>query len=349
MSDHSGTMDPTRGVDALEEHLSTPPACLVDLMARLDGDVVVLGAAGKMGPTLARMAARALAEAGRSRRVIGVARFSSPGVRESLERHGVETIRGDLLDRAFLRTLPDSPNVVFAAGMKFGATGNEPLTWAMNTHLPTLVCERFPGSRIVAFSTGNVYGATPVARGSGSCETDPVHPVGEYAMSCLGRERIFEYFSREHGTPVAIARLNYAVELRYGVLLDLARKVWDGTPVDLTMGHVNVIWQSDANSMALGLLGHVSSPGFIVNIAGPAILTVRGLCERFGELLHRQARFVGTEAPDSLLSDSRKAYGLVGAPEVGIDEMVRWTADWVRMGGETLGKPTHFQVRDGRF
>lgn len=349
MSDRAGTIDPTRGVAELEDHLSTPPARLVELMARVDGDILVLGVAGKMGPTLARMAARASADAGRSRRVIGVARFSTPGAQGALESHGIETIRGDLLDPAFVRSLPEAPNVVYAAGMKFGATGNEPLTWAMNTHLPSLVCERFSASRIVAFSTGNVYGPAPVGRGTGSRESDPVNPVGEYAMSCLGRERMFEHFSRVRGTPVAIARLNYAVELRYGVLLDLAQKVWDNRPIDVTMGHVNVVWQSDANAMALGLLGHASSPACVFNIAGAEVLAVRDLCGRFGELLERRPRFVGEEAPDSLLSDARKAYGLVGAPRVGIDTMIRWTADWVRVGGETLGKPTHFQARDGRF
>jgi nucleoside-diphosphate-sugar epimerase len=339
---------PITGIEQLESRLSEPTPRLIETMKRLSGDILVLGAAGKMGPTLARMARRSADQAGGSRRIIGVARFSDSAARRSLEEHGIETIQGDLLDPRFVLSLPNAPNVVYAAGMKFGSTGNEPLTWAVNTHLPTLICRRYPESRIVAFSTGNVYGVAP-ADGGGSRETDALKPVGEYAMSCLGRERMFEYFSAKQGTPVAIVRLNYATELRYGVLLDLAQKVWLEQPIDVAMGFANVIWQADANAMALCLLEHTASPANIVNLAGPEILRVRQVCEDLGAILGRRVRCVGQECTDALLSNGAKAYELVGRPRVSAGEIIRWTAEWVRRGGDTHGKPTHFEVRDGKF
>jgi len=337
-----------RDVDHLEELLSEPSATAIDAMRRLKGDLVVLGVAGKMGPTLARMARRALDAAGASGRVIGVSRFSSPEQQDALERHGIETIRYDLLDEDALARLPDVPNVIFMAGRKFGSTGDESLTWAMNAHLPAMVCRRYRRSRIVAFSTGNVYGLTSSGRG-GSREDDLPNPVGEYAMSCLGRERLLEYFSRTHGTQVAILRLNYASEMRYGILVDLARRVLRLEPVDVTMGYFNVIWQADANAMALTALAHTSSPPLVVNLAGPEELSVRAACTELARLLNLEVVFAGREAGDALLSNGARGRALLGAPRVDAARLLAWTADWVQRGGESIDKPTHFESRTGRF
>ena len=348
MTDAAVIPDTIAGLDHLEDLLSEPSAAAIETMRRLDGDLVVLGVAGKMGPTLARMARRASDLAGVRRRVIGVSRFSSPDQEAALQRHGVETIRCDLLDEAALARLPDAANVIFMAGRKFGSTGDEPLTWAMNTHLPSLVCRRYRTSRIVAFSTGNVYGLRRAGTG-GSVETDAPRPVGEYAMSCLGRERMFEYFSGELAIPTVLVRLNYAVEMRYGVLVDLARRVQAGEPIDVTMGYFNAIWQGDANAMSIALLAHAASPAVAVNIAGPEELRVRDTCETLGRVMGRQVTFTGQEAPDALLSNGSLAQSLCGPPRVGAPQLVRWTAAWVRRGGEILGKPTHFESRDGQF
>ena len=335
-------------VAQLDDLLSEPPKAVIETMRRITGDLVILGVAGKMGPTLARMARRATDEAGVRRKIIGVSRFASTGQEDALRRDGVETVRCDLLDEAAVWKLPDAPNVVFMAGRKFGSTGDEPLTWAMNTYLPSIICRRYRESRIVAFSTGNVYGLTRAGRG-GSVETDPPRPVGEYAMSCLGRERMFEHFSHAGGTPVALVRLNYAVEMRYGVLVDLARRVLAREPIDLTMGYFNVIWQGDANAEALALLEHAASPPLIVNIAGPEELAVRDVSQKLGELMERSVRFDGVEAPDALLSNSSRARALFGEPRIDARQLIAWTADWVRRGGATHDKPTHFESRDGSF
>ena len=244
--------------------------------------------------------------------------------------------------------LPDVPNVVFMAGRKFGSTGDESMTWAMNAHVPSLVGRRYRTSRIVAFSTGNVYGLTPSGRG-GSREEDAPNPVGEYAMSCLARERLFEHLSRAHRTPVAIVRLNYAAEMRYGVLVDLARRVLDRTPIDLAMGYFNVIWQGDANAMALASLAHTVAPPFVVNVAGAEQLSVRETCTELGRLMDVEVSFTGGEASDALLSNGSRGRELLGAPRVDARRLLGWTADWVRRGGESLDKPTHFESRAGRF
>ncbi len=282
------TSTPSRieSVEQLEDLLSEPSEAAIQVMARLDGDLLLLGVGGKMGPTLARMAKRASNQAGVRWRVIGVSRFSSPGLEQQLNEQGVETIHCDLANQCDLDRLPDVPNVIFMAGMKFGATGNESMTWMMNVHVPAMVCRKFAHSRTVAFSTGNVYGFTPVARG-GSIESDPLQPAGEYAMTAVGRERTFEHFSRTQGTPTVILRLNYANELRYGVLVDLARSVWNEQPIDLAMGHFNAIWQGDANAMALAAFDHVSSPPRVLNIAGPEVLSVRAVAEESGRLLEK--------------------------------------------------------------
>jgi hypothetical protein len=346
--DFSSVSDRIRDVDHLEELLSEPTPGVIATMRRLSGDILVLGIGGKMGPSLARMAKRASELAGVNRRVIGVSRFSSPELPAQLQRWGVETIAGDLLDRTSLAALPDVPNIVYMAGMKFGSTGQEARTWAMNTYLPGMVCERFPESRIVAFSTGNVYGLTPVASG-GSVEGDVPAPLGDYAMSCLGRERILEHFSRQLQLPISLIRLNYAVEMRYGVLVDLARKVFAGETIDLSMGHLNCIWQADANAQALGTFDHLASPPLVLNVTGPEVLSVRAVCEELGGLLDKTPRFVGTEASNALLANASQATRLFGPLRVSVSQMLKWIADWVSRGGASLGKPTHFEARDGKF
>lgn len=347
MSD-TGLPDTIADVELLEDLLSRPTPAVVQALASVPGDILVLGVAGKMGPTLARMAKRASEVGAGRRRVIGVSRFSQSESRLALQMHGVDTIQGDLLDRQFVNSLPEVPNVVYMAGMKFGTQGNQARTWAMNAYLPALVCERFSRSRIVAFSTGNVYGLVP-ADSTGSIETDPLRPCGEYAMSCLGRERIFEHFSREFGTPTAIIRLNYAVEMRYGVLVDLAKKVYDGQTIDLAMGHVNVIWQGEANAMTLCALPDTASPPLYLNVAGPERLCVRAVCEEFGRLLGKTVQFTGVESSDALLSDARETYRRYGPTQVSAQQMIRWIAHWIGQDRPTLGKPTHFESRDGAF
>jgi nucleoside-diphosphate-sugar epimerase len=335
-------------VDALDDLLSEPPAAVVEALGRVEGDILVLGVAGKMGPSLARMAKRASEAAGVRRRVFGVARFASPGERERFHAVGVETIRCDLLEPGALEALPEVPNVAYLAGRKFGSTGEEPRTWAVNTMLPGLVARRFRASRIVALSTGNVYGLTAPGRG-GSREDDPLEPRGEYAMSCVGRERILSDASATLGTPMAILRLNYAVEMRYGVFVDLARRILEGQPIDLTTGHVNAIWQGDAVAVALRALEHVASPPLVLNLTGPEMLSVRAVAEELGRLLGRPVSFQGEEAGEALLSDSRRCRDLFGPPLVPLDRVLGWTADWLRRGGPTFDKPTYFEVRDGRF
>jgi nucleoside-diphosphate-sugar epimerase len=337
-----------RDVEELDDLLSEPTDRLTRAFASLDGDILILGAGGKMGPTIARMARRASDAAGSSRRVIGVSRFSSPGLPSQLQSWGVETRSCDLMDRRALADLPDAANVVFMAGMKFGSTGQESLTWAMNSFLPGMVSERFASSRIAVFSTGNIYGLSPVSAG-GSVEGDPPNPVGEYAMSCLGRERIFEHFSRANHTRMSILRLNYSTELRYGVLVDIAQRVHDGQAVPLSMGYLNAIWQGDACAMSLESLACTTAPPIVVNIAGPELLSVRSVAEQFGERLQKPVRFDGREADDALLSNASKAEALFGRPRVRAEQMIAWIADWVARGGETLAKPTHFEERSGRF
>jgi nucleoside-diphosphate-sugar epimerase len=333
---------------ALEDALSAPSAGLLASMRATPGDIVVLGAAGKMGPTLSRMARRALDALGSRDRVIAVSRFSSAKAQRSLEDSGIETIRCDLLDRSAVAALPDAPNMIFMAGQKFGTRDAPSSTWAMNVVLPAIATERYARSRIVAFSTGNVYALSSVS-GGGSRESDALSPVGEYAMSCLGRERIFEDASARRGTRVAIVRLNYAIDLRYGVLVDIASRILRGEPIDLRMGHVNVIWQGDANDWALRCLAHASAPPFVVNVTGGETLSVRELAERLGELLHRAPAFTGTEASDALLSNAALAHSLFGPPSVTTGTLLEWVAGWVRAGRPLLGKPTHFEERTGTF
>ena len=339
---------PPTDVAQLEEYLSRPRTMTVDAMAALDGDLLVLGAGGKMGLSFAAMAARSLRVAGiTARRVIAVSRFHD-GV-DAFHAAGVETIVADLLDEAVLASLPDAPNVLYLAGMKFGSAAAPSLTWAMNVLLPGLVGRRYPHARTVALSTGNVYPFSD-ATGTGSREEDEPAPIGEYALTCLGRERMFEHQSSISGMPLALIRLNYANALRYGVLVDICQRVLADEPVDVTMGSVNVIWQGDACAAILGAFGSCASPPVVLNVTGPGVIRVRWIAERFAELLGRPApRIVGTEAGTALLSDAARMVELLGEPQVPLEQLLAWTADWVGKGRPLLGKPTGFQARDGRF
>lgn len=325
----------------LEERLSRPPPWLV----LPPGDLLVLGVGGKMGPTLARMARRA----DPARRVIGVARFSEPGLRERLEAEGIATIAADLLDRDALARLPDAANVVYMAGRKFGSQGAEHLTWAMNATVPAMVAERFATSRIAVFSTGCVYPFVPVLSGGAVEETPLLPPPGDYAWSCVARERAFAHAALSRGTRAVAIRLNYAIDLRYGVLHDIALKVRDGRPIDLAMGHVNVIWQGDANAFALAALALAAVPMAALNVTGPETVSVRWLAGEFARRLGRTAILAGEEAPTGWLSNAARAFALFGYPTVPLAAMIDWTADWVARGGRSLGKPTHYEVRDGTF
>jgi dTDP-4-dehydrorhamnose reductase len=335
-------------IQQLEERLSRPTAADVSAMAELKGDLLILGAGGKMGPSLAALARRAADQAQTHKKIIAVSRFRDESLRCQLSSQNIETISCDLLEPEALAKLPDAENVIFMAARKFGTTGSAHLTWAMNTFLPGLVAERFRDFRIATFSTGNVYPLRPVERG-GSIESDAPDPQGEYAQSVLGRERMFEYASARWETPVTILRLNYAVELRYGVLVDIAQAVYERRPVHLRMAYVNVIWQGDANSVCLRSLAHCQSPPFILNITGPETLSVRHVAEEFGRRFGVEPVFENGESPTSLLSNAAKAHHLFGCPAVTAAEVIAWVADWIRNSGPTLNKPTHFATRDGKF
>ena len=332
----------------LEVLLSTPSEASVEMFKELDGDIIFLGIAGKIGPSLAHMALRACELAGIKKRIIGVSRFSSKEEKKFIESLGIEILQGDLLDQSFLESLPKVKNVFFLAGMKFGSQENKSLTWAMNTYLPALVAEYFKDSRIVAYSTGCVYPLVPTTS-DGSVEKDVPGPVGEYAQSCLGRERMFEYGSKKNSTPTVLIRLNYAVEPRYGVLVDIANKVKNKLPVDLSMGYFNVIWQGDANDMVLRSLGHSNVPARILNVTGEEILSVRDVATQFGKLFGTVPEFIGKEAETALLSNSGEAFQLFGKPTVPISKIIEWTAQWIQEDKKSLGKPTHFEVRDGKY
>ena len=333
----------------LEERLSRPGDADATVLAALDGDLLILGVGGKMGPSLARLARRAADKAGVKKRIIAVARFSNPNLPAELGADGIETISCDLLESQQLAKLPDIPNVIFMAARKFGTAGAEYLTWAMNTHLPGLVAERYRNARIVAFSTGNVYPLRPISEG-GALESTPVGPVGEYAQSALGRERMFEYGSSKWGTPVTILRLNYAIDLRYGVLVDIGRAVFERKPIDLRMPLVNVIWQGDANSWCLRSFPYCQSPPSILNITGPEALAVRDIAASFGNHFGIQPEFIsGSEGSSALLNDASKANKLFGNPTISPVQMIEWIAHWIQDGGAMLDKPTHFQTRDGKF
>lgn len=332
----------------LDELLTRPQPELVAFIRQVRSPLLILGAGGKMGPTLAVRARRAAEAAGHRLRVIAVSRFTKTASRNWLESRGVETMVCDLFDRQALAQLPDAADVLYLVGVKFGTSQNPALTWAANTVIPTNVVERFPRARTVALSTGNVYPLVAVASG-GSTETSPLTPVGEYANAAVARERLFEFHAIRHGTPMVLVRLNYAVELRYGVLHDLARKVWSGEAVDLASGHFNCIWQGDANDVILRALGQVTQPPRPLNLTGPEVLSVRAVAMRLAELLDKPATFTGCESGTALLNNPARACELMGPPPMPLETVLRWTAHWVRRGGPSWNKPTHYEVRDGKY
>lgn len=337
--------------EALEERLSRPTSAVQGVLARTAGDLVVLGAGGKMGLSLARMARRALdalGDAHAARRVVAVSRFADPAARRAFEAHGIVTVAADLLDAAAVARLPDAGVVVYMAGLKFGSSDAPARMWATNTVAPALAMERYAAARVVAFSSGNVYPNTP-SPGRGAAEDHALTPHGEYANACVARERVLEWASERRGTPLAIVRLSYAVDLRYGVLVDIAGRLLRNEPVDVRTAWVNVIWQGDANAQALCALARTAVPPFVVNVTGPEALSVADAARRLGRLLRRDPRFVGTTAGDALLSDTALAQRLFGPPSVPTDTLIRWVAAWLQAGGATLGRPTKFEVRDGRY
>jgi len=333
---------------ALEELLSRPHPATVDALRAAEGDILILGAGGKMGPSLARMARRAADAAEDRRRVLAVSRFSDPAARAALHDGGVETLAGDLLDPEFVESLPAFPNVIYMVGLKFGTRHQAGATWVTNAYVPGVVSRKFANSRIVSFSTGNVYPFVPIDSG-GSRESDPLEPVGEYGMSAVARERVFEYFSTSLEVRIAIQRLNYAVEMRYGVLVDLAQQVASGQPISLAMGCFNCIWQGDANELALRSLPHASTPPCVFNLTGAETLSTRDVCEKMGRLMGQSVAFRDEPAPNALLNNARETLQLLGSPTVSTDQLIEWTAAWVAGGGATWDRPTHFEVRDGKF
>jgi nucleoside-diphosphate-sugar epimerase len=332
----------------LEDLLTTPSREDIEFFRKVDGDLIIVGVGGKIGPSLACRAGRAAQAAGTKIRIIGTDVHCEDLDVDHFEAAGVEILCVDLLDPASFATLPDVPNVIFMAGRKFGSTGKESLTWAMNVHVPALVAERYRSSRIVVFSSGNIYPFLPVITGGATEETAPA-PLGEYAQSVLGRERMFEYFSARHGTQVTLLRLNYAIDLRYGVLIDIGSKVFEGRSVDVTAGAANVIWQGDVNSVALRCLAHCQSPPFILNLTGPETLSIRAVAKRFGEIFGKPPILEGQEAPTALLNNAARCFRMFGYPSVTTDQMIEWSAHWIKTGGTNLDKPTHFESRDGRF
>jgi nucleoside-diphosphate-sugar epimerase len=341
----SPTPDHFRDVEHLEDVMTDPSPAVSAEFGRLSGDLIILGVGGKIGPTLARLAKRASPD----KRVVGVARFSEKGLREKLTAWGIECVEADLLDRNQIEALPKLANVIFMAGRKFGSSGHEDLTWAMNAHVPALVAEAFAGSRIVAYSTGCVYPYVNVLHGGASEETPMAPPPGAYANSCVAREQMFQYFSRTRGTPGRIIRLNYAIDMRYGVLHDVAQRVFKGETLNLDMGHVNVVWQGDANGMVLRALAHTTVPTSPINISGPELISVRWLAQAFGQRFAKAPVLAGTEAPDGWLINTSQAMRLFGYPTVSLARMIDWQADWIARGLPSLGKDTHFDTRDGTF
>jgi nucleoside-diphosphate-sugar epimerase len=337
-----------KDINKLYESLLVPSEALVSDIAALKGDILILGVGGKMGPALARLAKQAVDRAGVKKRIIGASRFSEEGLQDELNSLGIEIYKADLLQDDQLNALPDTENVLYLAGTKFGTTGKEPFTWAMNSYLPGRVAQKYKNSRIVVFSTGNVYPLTPVLMG-GADENLIPQPVGEYAQSCLGRERLFQYYSGMNNTPILIYRLNYANDVTYGVLLEIARSVKEKKTVDLSMGHVNIIWQGDANEIALRALHHCSVPSKILNVTGPEIIPVRWIAKEFGKLFEQSPEFVNQEQDTALLSNAAECFRLFGYPKVSLKKMMELIVEWINEGGKIINKPTHFQERAGQF
>jgi nucleoside-diphosphate-sugar epimerase len=342
------TPDVIENETQLDDLLTRPRPQLVEFIRQVRSPLLILGAGGKMGPTLAVLAHRAAVAAGHKLRIVAVSRFRNAAAREWLESHGVEVISCDLFNRETMAVLPEATDILYLVGVKFGTSQNPSLTWAANTLIPTNVAERFPQARLVALSTGNVYPMVPLASG-GATETDSLTPLGEYANAAVARERLFEFHSRQRGTRMVLVRLNYALDLRYGVLHDLAQKVWSGEAVDLTNGYFNCIWQGDANDCILRSLDLAACPPLALNLTGPDILSVRAVATRLSELMGKSAHFTGIESDLTLLSNPARACELLGPPPTALELALRWTADWVMRGGASLNKPTHFEVSDGKY
>lgn len=332
----------------LEKQYLSPSPALIEDIGKIEGDILILGAGGKIGPSIARLCKQSIDLAGIRKRVIAVSRFSEEGLSEELNAEGIETISANLLDDKQLNALPEIKNILYLAGTKFGTSGNEPYTWAMNTYLPGRVADKFRNSRIVVYSTGNVYPFTPIGSGGATEETCP-DPVGEYGQSCLGRERMFEYFSSIYNTPLLIYRLNYAIDFRYGVLLEVAKSVINQKPIDLTTGYANVIWQGDANEMAVRSLLHCETPAKILNITGPETVSVQWLAREFGIIFNTEPIFTGQQQPTALLSNAAESFRIFGYPRTTLKQMIDITARWLLAGGKIINKPTHFQERKGQF
>ena len=335
-------------IDTVVEELLQPSDALVADIAQLKGDILLLGVGGKIGPSFALLARRAIDRAGISKKVIGVSRFSEPDMKEELEQNGIETLAADLMNETDLQALPNVENVLYLAGTKFGTTGRESFTWAMNAYLPGRVAEKYKDSKIVVYSTGNVYPYTNVASGGATEEVKPA-PVGEYGQSCLGRERVFEHFSNQYKTPLLIYRLNYANDLRYGVLMEIAKSVKEKKPIDISTGHVNVIWQGDANEIALRSFLHCSVPAKLLNVTGPETASLRWIAGEFGRIFKEEPLFTGQEESTALLSNAAESFRLFGYPKVSLKEMINLTAEWLLQNGKTIYKPTHFQERKGQY
>lgn len=332
----------------LEQELLHPSKDLINDIAKIKGDIILLGIGGKMGPSMGKLAVDAVKAAGIQKRIIGASRFSDPKSREELEVIGIETIACDLLDDEQLQALPDVENVIYLAGNKFGTTGKEGFTWAMNAYLPGRVAEKYKNSNIVAFSSGNVLPFVPVTSGGVSEESVP-EPIGEYAQSCLGRERVFEYFSQKNNTPILIYRLNYAVDFRYGVIMEIAKSVLNEKDIDLRTENVNVIWQGDANEIAIRSLLHCQAPAKILNVTGPEILSIRWIANQFGAIFNKVPKFIHEPHGTALLNNASECHRIFGYPKVTVREIINITATWLQQGGEEFGKATHFQEREGKF
>lgn len=337
-----------KNIESAYKKLLQPSDDLIADIVKTEGDILILGVGGKMGPALAKLAKQAIDKAGVVKKIIGVSRFSEAGLQLALNQAGIETINTDLLQDAQLQALPDAANVLYLAGTKFGTVGNESFTWAMNTYLPGRVADKFKNARIVVFSTGNVYHLTPIALGGATEERLP-EPVGEYAQSCLGRERIFQYFSSKNNTPILIYRLNYANDVTYGVLLEIAKSVKENRPIDLTMGAVNVIWQGDANEIAIRALNHCAVPSKILNVTGPETISVRWLAEQFGKMFGQAPVLINEEQPTALLSNAAESFHLFGYPKTPVKKVMELLVEYLNQGGKTLNKETHFQERKGKF
>jgi len=337
-----------KSIEQLEDVLTTPSPAVIEALSKLTGRLLIVGAGGKMGPTLAVLARRAADLSGTNLEVVAASRFSNVDSRDWFHKHGVTTIAADVLNGHDIESLPDAQHVIYLVGLKFGTSTSPGATWVANTLAPAAVMQKYVASSIVALSTGNVYPFVDATSG-GSTEEQPLLPIGEYPNAAVARERIFEYFSEKQNTPVALLRLNYALDLRYGVLVDIARKVWKGEPVELSMGYFNAIWQGDANELILRSFPLTAVPAIAYNLTSPQKYSVREVAQKFGELMSRQPNMTGTESSTALLSNCSRLYSRLSPPSTSLEKVMEWTAHWIAEDGALLGKPTHFEIRDGVY